>query len=388
MRPLSEYSVFVYLPAISLQTRMIYWVLLGFFCLGLICLPVIRVDLSVRAAGVVRPEQERVELKPLTNAIIRQILYNEGDLVPRDSPVVLLYETYTGTKANRLQYELKQRKLMIRDLQRIIANADLFDTSDFQSVLSTEVYQREWLLFLTKRGEFQSRLDKMQEELGLHSELYRERVISTIEFKNMEFELARMRDEFEYFKDAKIQEWQRQLMNFQSEVIQYQLDWQHLHYDQEMFELRAPVSGRIMGLTNRYAGAKVQAGEVLAILTPEASLLAEITVPVRDIGLIKVGQKVRYQIEAFDYKYFGTLNGRVVRIDPDYSLLGDQPYFKVWADFESVCLNLSNGFEAEIKKGMTLQAGFILTRRSLWQLLYDDIDDWLNPNAVASNILQ
>jgi len=28
---------------------------------------------------------------------------------------------------------------------------------------------------------------------------------------------------------------------------------------------------------------------------------------------------------------------------------------------------------------MSLQARFIVTERTLWQLIYDNVDDWLNP---------
>jgi HlyD family secretion protein len=34
---------------------------------------------------------------------------------------------------------------------------------------------------------------------------------------------------------------------------------------------------------------------------------------------------------------------------------------------------------------MTLQARFSIAERSLWQLLYDKADDWLNPNQETSN---
>jgi hypothetical protein len=32
-----------------------------------------------------------------------------------------------------------------------------------------------------------------------------------------------------------------------------------------------------------------------------------------------------------------------------------------------------------LTKGLTLQAEFIVARRSLYQLIYDKADDWLNP---------
>jgi HlyD family secretion protein len=35
-----------------------------------------------------------------------------------------------------------------------------------------------------------------------------------------------------------------------------------------------------------------------------------------------------------------------------------------------------------IKKGMTVQVRFLVTRRTLFQLLFDKADDWLNPNRI------
>ena len=43
-------------------------------------------------------------------------------------------------------------------------------------------------------------------------------------------------------------------------------------------------------------------------------------------------------------------------------------------------LQLKNGYKGNINKGMTLTTRFHLTDRTLWQLLFDRVDDWFNPN--------
>jgi hypothetical protein len=90
---------------------------------------------------------------------------------------------------------------------------------------------------------------------------------------------------------------------------------------------------------------------------------------------------VRFQFEAFDYNYFGVLTGSIISIDNDFSVADNKPVFKVRVAFDSTQLLLKNGFKGELKKGLSFQAGFTVARRSLWQLLYDKMDDWLNPNA-------
>ena len=47
-------------------------------------------------------------------------------------------------------------------------------------------------------------------------------------------------------------------------------------------------------------------------------------------------------------------------------------------------MQLKNGYNSTIRKGMTLTARFTITNRTLWQLLYDKIDAWLNPKIISN----
>jgi HlyD family secretion protein len=42
-------------------------------------------------------------------------------------------------------------------------------------------------------------------------------------------------------------------------------------------------------------------------------------------------------------------------------------------------LILKNGSVGKLKKGMTLTSRFFLTKRSAFQLLFDEVEDWFNP---------
>jgi HlyD family secretion protein len=59
--------------------------------------------------------------------------------------------------------------------------------------------------------------------------------------------------------------------------------------------------------------------------------------------------------------------------------INDLPFFKVRCSLEQKSLLLKNGYKGYLKKGMTLTGRFMLIRRSLFQLLYDKTDSWLNP---------
>ncbi len=86
------------------------------------------------------------------------------------------------------------------------------------------------------------------------------------------------------------------------------------------------------------------------------------------------------QISAFNYNQWGLLTGKIIEISNDIQLVKEQPIFKVKCALDQDFLKLKNGYPAKFKKGMTLHARFMVTKRSLWQLLYDKVDDWVNPN--------
>ena len=47
-------------------------------------------------------------------------------------------------------------------------------------------------------------------------------------------------------------------------------------------------------------------------------------------------------------------------------------------------LMLKSGQKRSLEKGMTVSAHFMITRRSLFDLLYQKIDDWANPKQYEN----
>jgi HlyD family secretion protein len=154
-----------------------------------------------------------------------------------------------------------------------------------------------------------------------------------------------------------------------------------LNEDDNFYSIKAPVSGVLQNFNKYYEGSLIQAGEVLAVISPQAELIAECYINTRDAGLLKQQQKTLFQVDAFDYNYFGILTGKILTIDNDFTVIDNKPVFKVRCVLDNKQLHLKNGFAGELKKGMTVQARFVVIKRSLWQLLFDKIDDWVNPTA-------
>jgi len=88
------------------------------------------------------------------------------------------------------------------------------------------------------------------------------------------------------------------------------------------------------------------------------------------------------QIDAFHYTEWGMLRGKVKRVADDFTIRGNlsQPVFRVFVVPESLQLAMRNGLRAEVRKGMTLQARFVIARRSLFSILYERASRWMNPH--------
>lgn len=192
----------------------------------------------------------------------------------------------------------------------------------------------------------------------------------------------RASSEIELYKKQSIAQWEEDLLRFYEEKKSLNLRQQQLVHEQNKFTLTSPVSGELQNVNAISIGQFIFTGQKLAQITPDTTLQAVCWVPPQEVGLLKVGMKGTFRIDAFNYNEWGFLNGEIQKISSDAYMVNNQPLFKVICRISKDHLKLKNGFVGKLKKGMTLQASFIVARRSLFQLMYDKIDNWLNPNMV------
>jgi len=118
----------------------------------------------------------------------------------------------------------------------------------------------------------------------------------------------------------------------------------------------------------------------IAEISPEGRLVACCFVRPSDIGLIRPQQKVRIQVDAFNYNEWGLLDATILDVSDDLIMVnGSEPRFRVRCLPVSEFMSRKGGPRAELKKGMSFNARIIVTRRTLFRLLLDKTDDWMNP---------
>ncbi len=144
----------------------------------------------------------------------------------------------------------------------------------------------------------------------------------------------------------------------------------------------APTSGELQEVVPLKPNQFVMAGLKIGEITPDSDMMVICWVTPKDIGLIEEQMSSLFLVDAFNSNEWGYLKGRVSDISSDTYLINSQPFFKVECQLEQDHLSLKNGIVGKLKKGMTVQSSFMISERTLYQLLYDKVDDWLNPNRL------
>lgn len=369
-----SFGLITYLPRVSVRSQVIYTTVLGCILLTLAALPFIYVDVSVQANGLISPVSERSEVKAPTGAVVEKVLVRESQSIRKGQPLFQLRSDVLDSREQLLNKQIEEKQAFIGDLQQLTQQS-----WKVVSGLKAPQYRQEYNQFRAIVEESWNLEEKRKRELQTAQQLYAQKVIARLEYEDALFAHKAAMARYNTLVEQQRSDWQTDLSQTQRDLASLQTEFQQVHQEQELYVVKAPVGGTATQLAGRYAGSYVQPGDVLTVISPDSTLIAEAYVPSKDIGLVQPGQRVRLQVDAFNYNQWGLLTGRVAAVANDFTLSNGKPVFKIRCQLDRPYLSLANGYSGRLKKGMTIQARFLVARRSLFQLLYDQADDWLNP---------
>jgi membrane fusion protein, peptide pheromone/bacteriocin exporter len=341
---------------------------LGFTC----ALPFVRVSLSVQGRGIIRPVSELAEVRVIPSAAVSSVYVAEGTHVSKGDTLLTLSSVETNRQVDYRRNELKKLAKYISDLQYL--------TDGALSGCQSDLYRTEQINFRKKLTEINSRIEKAEKDIARQKKLYESLLISQKEFEDLLFYRDQLENEKKIYESSVKFKWETELNRLCSERDDCLMQIDLLERQKELYIIRTPVDGTVESFAGIYPGSNLQSGQVVAIVSPSNAMIAEVYIPAKDIGMLKSGMDVRIQVDAFNYNEWGMLSGRISGISDDYLLVNDVPVFKVKCSLDTNVLKLKNGISGTIKKGMTLNARFMIAKRSLFQLLYQKSDDWLNPS--------
>lgn len=221
--------------------------------------------------------------------------------------------------------------------------------------------------YVTKRdyqNQKQQLLAVEQEEKQLRAYLARE-----------QFDLAQIEQKLEALPSEYKQRW-LELSNARSSIEQ-QLLTEETNY---RLVLRATAPGTIAAIEVKQGETLSTAAPLLTIIPEGAKLQAELWLPTRAAGFIRLGQQARLRFDAFPYQRFGMGSGQLAQISgsitfPDEARLPVQlqePVYKVLVDLNAQSLT-AYGKKLPLQAGMLLEADIVLDSRNLLDWLLDPL---------------
>lgn len=368
-----ENCIETYIYKHTTKSQKIYWVVLLAVTVALVSLPFIYVDISVQGNGVVRPVTEKTEIKASITELVDSVYVHEGNQVNKGD---ILLRFRTNNPDNKINYQSNR----LNDFNEHLADLTLLARGKRPVAFHSPVRQQEYTYFTKRKKELETSVAQAEKEYNRNKTLFDKKVISEEEYDKYYYQYQAQQNELASLTESQLSTWQADLNTYRNSHNEMNSTLKQEMKDKDRYIVRSPVSGTVDQFSGVYRGSSIQAGQSLAVISPDSTLCMEIYVTPRNIGFMSLGMLVNIQVESFNYNEWGTIPGKVKEISSDF-LTDNQgnSFYKVKCQMERDYLTLKSGQKGQLKKGMTVSAHFMVTRRSLFDLLYQKMDDWANP---------
>ena len=364
----------------SLKSKIIYGIVL-LSIIGIVAsLPFVFLDIYSSAKGILKSEKERNQIASLYTGKVTSVFIKENKYVHQGDTLLIIDNTIGKEKLNLVSNQLEETNLFIHDLTYLSNSKKISQDS-----LNSFLYKKQYLQYAQKLLELKTRYTKSRRDYNRQQKLYKKEVIAKVEYENSRYNLNLALNGLNQFKEQQRNQWQAELTSQNNKSKELNSTLSQYKNEQENHIITASISGTIQNLRGLESGNFVSTGTVIAEISPDTDLIAECYISPSDIGLLKIDNPVKFQVDAFNYNQWGMVTGKIKTIGKDIVMINNTPMFKIICSLDQKKLQLKNGFEGILKKGMTLNARFFIINRSAFDLLYDKVDDWFNPSKSVDS---
>lgn len=358
------------------NSRRIYILVILIIVAAFASLPLVNIPITQQSRGVLRTLGENNKLFATVYAQIDSINIKENTTVNIGDTLVIL-------NTEKLDKELKSNLGLIKRNQTFINDISA-SFLDQKNKIETNLYRKDFAEFLQKKKEFEDQIKQVKKDFLIYDKLYTKNVVTESEYDKKKYAYQNAQQALKLYEQQKHYEWQSKKDKLLKENLNRKAQIEQISKEKENYILKAPISGFINNYTGIKKGNFVSPGQAFANITPKGKLLVECYINPTDIGYIANNMDVIFQFDAYNYNQWGLGHGKVIEISHDVFQENQSVFFKVKCSLDKESLELKNGYQGKLKKGMTLTGRFYLTERTLLELLYDKLDDWLNPRLQTS----
>ena len=338
-------------------------------------LPFVSVDVSSRSRGILRPALAHSPLTAaVTGRVTRSALAENAAVVAGDT-LLVISTAELGAETEALHEQIGDRRRLLTDLEALTATTP----GDDYPRLTTAVYQRDYQDYRRRLEEARLKVAHTQRHHERQRTLFATETIARAELEQAAFEHELATGQLRQLREQQGHLWTQERQRVGRELRDLSARRARLGQRATDYVVTAPVSGHLTQVAGLQPGAFATAGQSLAVISPDGDLHLDAFVSPADIGLLRDGMEVRVQLDAFNHNQWGLARATVADIGRDVTEVDGQPVFRVRCTLHDRELTLGNGYVGRLKKGMTATTHFTLARRTLGQLLYDKLEDWIKP---------
>lgn len=360
------------------SSNLIYLIVLAVIVICFAALPFINITVDSQARGMLRSQKENVIISSLVQGKVSHVNLKNNLIVQKGELLLKIDSTIESIEAQTKEKTLINLIEQHNDLSLLC--------EEKYELLKTDLYIKEKIHFLEKIQELETQRNQLEYNYKRFEKGYKEDVISKSDYEKARYELEVSNKTIATYKNKTVSSWHSKKEEIEEQIKNQEGEIAQLMEKKKNYTITAPISGTIINYSGVKQGAYLKINETIGEISPDDEIIVECYIQPKDIGFIKIGQQVKLQLDAFNYNQWGFGNAIVHEIDRNITISESQNYFKVRCKLKTHELLLKKGFKAQLKKGMTCTARFSLTERSLWNLLFDKVDDWLNPKLLNEEI--
>jgi HlyD family secretion protein len=354
----------------------IYSISLPLIAILLIIICLSSIDISIQCRGIIRSSGENT---PITSLQSGRIIYQKMTpnlAVEKNDTLLILDSKEKNIEKKRLEDELKLKKSILSDLTQVVQlkNSDLVNVS----------IQEDYYRYITHFNELELKSEQAQLKLNRDQFLFKENAIPLIEYERSKFENEIAKEVSKGFKKDNLTRWQFDIKEISKDIINISNEMNKITLEKNNYIIKAPITGHIVNSIGLTENSNLLNGQVLAQISPNENLIVECIISPKNIGYINKSQLVKFNLDTFNHNQWGSLSGYVMEIDKNPRIINNEMAFVVRCAYSQQDLMLQNGVKGKIIKGMTLTGNFFLVKRKIIDLLFDRVDDWINPNKLKT----
>lgn len=407
----------------STASNLLLWVIGAFVLVFLLWASVFEIDRTVRGQGRIIPSSQLQTVSNLEGGIVQAILVRTGDMVRRGAPLVRLDRTATGAafSSSEAQYDALRARIARLEgevngrapafpgatdaglaeqvaIEQSLHRSRMADLASLTAAAEARVVQSERSVAEASAAleARRSAANAADTELGLLRPLVERGIEPRLSLVRAENAASVARSD-SAAAAAALNRAQSTVAEARASLVQQRQDWRAraaadlASAQAEMVALRrqlpelsarvartvvrSPLAGRINRVLVTTVGGTVAPGAPLVEIVPsEENLLIEALIRPQDIAWVRIGQRARINVTAYDSTVYGAIHGSVATISPDATLNE-----RTRESFYTVRVTTTekirdrNGQPLEIGPGMVADIALLGDKRTVLQYLLTPI---------------